>query len=118
MTKKIINLTLPALVAAIEDILETYPDHPYQQAFSIPDLRQELLAHVLSQVFSCYVLIEEEQASSLGLKSSPFSSQERFDLEALIHQAIESIIHQREEEVSRQIPEGIDSRLEPSHWFG
>ncbi|CDN14702.1 hypothetical protein RintRC_4245 [Richelia intracellularis] len=70
----------------MEDILETYPDHPYQQAFSIPDLRQELIAHVLTKVSSCYVVVEGEEVPSFGLKSLPFSPQERFYLETLIHQ--------------------------------
>lgn len=30
MTKRIINLTLSALVEEIEDVLETYPYHPYR----------------------------------------------------------------------------------------
>ncbi|MDJ0795700.1 MAG: hypothetical protein QNJ51_02495 [Calothrix sp. MO_167.B12] len=118
MTKIIINLTLPAVVTVIEDILETYPDHPYQQAFSIPNLRQELIAHILSRVSSRYVVVEEEQIPCFGIKSLPFSPQEKFCLEALIQEEIESIIRQKEEEVSQQIPEEVDPRLEPSHWFG
>jgi hypothetical protein len=119
MTKTIFNLTLPAVMTAIEDVLEAYPHHPYQQAFSIPDLRQELIAHVLSRVSSCYIVVEEgQQPSSINLKSLPGVLKEKSCIEALIHEGIEQVFHKREHEVIHQIPEEVDSGLAPSHWFG
>jgi hypothetical protein len=118
MTKTIFNLTLPTVASIIEDILETYPNHPYQQAFSIPDLRQELIAHVLSRVSNCYVVVEEGEQQSINFQSLACSLKDRSCIEDLIHQGIEKIMYQREREVSLQIPETEDPGLAPSHWFG
>lgn len=118
MTKTIVNLTLPAVVTVIEDVLETYPDHPYQQAFSIPDLRQELIARVLSQVSGCYVVLEDYEQATLSLQSLPFSPEKRECIEALIREGIEKIFQKREMSVSHQIPEDEDPGFAPSHWFG
>lgn len=37
MTKELINRSLPVVVSEIEQVLERYPEHPYQQAFANPD---------------------------------------------------------------------------------
>jgi hypothetical protein len=116
MTKTIVNLTLPGVARAIEDILETYSNHPYQEAFSIPDFRQELIAHVLSKMSSCYIVVEEGTSTSIKLNSLPGSLKEDSCIEGLIHQGIEKIIHKQE--VSDQISEEIDPGFAPSHWFG
>ncbi|WP_315791377.1 hypothetical protein [Fischerella sp. JS2] len=118
MTKTIFNLTLPVAVSCIEDVLETYPHHPYQQAFSIPDLRQELIAHVLSQVSNCYVVAEEDQQPCLNLGSLMCSLKDKYCIEDLIRQGIENIMYKREKQLSLQIPEEVDPGLAPSHWFG
>jgi hypothetical protein len=118
MTKTIVNLTLPVVAAEIEDVLETYPHHPYQQAFSIPDIRQELIAHVLSRISSCYVVLEDAQKPSIHLNSLPGSLKEKACIRSFIHQGIEKIFHKKEKELSRQIPEEVDAGCSPSHWFG
>ncbi len=118
MSKTIVNLTLPTVVAIIEDILETYPHHPYQQAFSIPEVRQELVAHVLSRISNSYTVIEEEQQSHLSIDSLPCSLESRLCIEATIHEGIEKIMFNQEKDLSHQIPEEVDPGLEPSHWFG
>lgn len=48
MSKTIANLTLPVVVQEIAKVLGIYTDHPYQKAFSIPELRQKLIVYVLS----------------------------------------------------------------------
>ncbi|MDM9380378.1 hypothetical protein QUB80_06635 [Chlorogloeopsis sp. ULAP01] len=118
MTKTIFNLTLPTVASIIEDILETYPHHPYQQAFSIPDLRQELIAHVLSRVSNCYVVVEEGQQSSINFRTLACSLKDRSCIEDFIHQGIEEIMYKQEQKLSLKIPETEDSGLAPSHWFG
>jgi hypothetical protein len=50
MSSELTNLTLPAVIQEIEDVLYEYPEHPYQSAFSIPELRQKLIAHILNHV--------------------------------------------------------------------
>lgn len=54
MSYELINLTLPIVIQEIENVLEGYPKHPYQAAFSMPELRQQLIAHVLSQIPNYY----------------------------------------------------------------
>lgn len=49
MSQALINLTLAGVNQAIEDVLDEYPVHPYQSAFSMPELRQKLIAHILGQ---------------------------------------------------------------------
>ncbi|BAZ70457.1 hypothetical protein NIES4106_52510 [Fischerella sp. NIES-4106] len=118
MSKTIFNLTLPVVVSCIEDVLETYPHHPYQQAFSIPDLRQELIAHVLSQVSNCYVVGEEGQQSYGNFQSLICAIKDKYCIEDLIRQGIDNIMYKREKQLSLQIPGEVDPGLAPSHWFG
>ncbi len=49
MTRTIVNLLELEVSKEIEAVLSTYSNHPYQQAFAIPDIRQELIAYVLSR---------------------------------------------------------------------
>ncbi len=60
MSFELINLTLPLVIQEIEDVLDEYPEHPYQSAFSIHEFRQKLIAHVLSQVPNQYVISGEQ----------------------------------------------------------
>lgn len=59
MSYELINLTLPLVVQEIEHILEEYPEHPYQSAFSIHEFRQKLIAQVLSQVPNQFAIAGE-----------------------------------------------------------
>ncbi|GAB1540553.1 hypothetical protein NUACC21_32220 [Scytonema sp. NUACC21] len=117
MTKTIINLTHSVVIGTIEDVLDTYPHHPYRQVLLIPDLRQELIAYVLSRVSNHYVAIAGEQ--QLSFKSAhQLLSQEILYIEALIHKGIEKIFQKKEEQMSHQIPRAIEPGFAPSNWFG
>ena len=59
MSHELVNLTLPMVLREIGDVLEEYPEHPYQSAFSIHEFRQKLIAHVLSQVPNHYAISGE-----------------------------------------------------------
>lgn len=50
MAHGLINLTSTIVMQEIEDVLNQYPEHPYQAVFSVPELRQKLIDHVY-----CYV---------------------------------------------------------------
>lgn len=56
MAYRLINLTLPFVIEQVQDILDDYPERPYQVAFSIHELRQKLIAHVLSQIPNRYTV--------------------------------------------------------------
>ncbi len=68
MSPELINLTLPVVIAEIENVLEDYPEYPYQVAFSMPELRQRLLAHVLTHTPNRYTVAGEK----LTLKAPKF----------------------------------------------
>ncbi len=118
MSKIIVNLTLPAVVGAIEDVLETYPHHPYQQAFSIPELRQKLIAYLMSRVTNCYVVVDEGQQPSINFKSLPNFRQGTPCIETLIYQGMEKVLQKRAEQVTHQIPKEVELDFAPSNWFG
>lgn len=117
MFKTIMNLTQQAVVAEIENVLDTYPDHPYQQAFAIPEVRQDLIAYVLSRIPCVYSVVTSEQKIREVNYQLP-SSQQKIHLEHLIHQGIFSILQEKSDWVSRHLPDSVQCGVEPSHWFG
>jgi hypothetical protein len=119
MSKTIINLAFSAVSAEAEEVLETYPHHPYQQAFSAPDLRQKLISYVLSRIPSMYVVVEENQEEELCAQSyNCYSEKQRNDIEALIRQGIRQILQDEPDWVAKHIPGEVNSALQPSNWFG
>lgn len=103
MSHELINLTLPVVIAEIENVLDDYPENPYQIAFSLPELRQRLLAHVLTHTPNHYTVAGEK----LTLKDlkflHPSSVQERVRMENLIHGSILHILRENAEWVGCQI---------------
>ena len=63
MSHQSANLTLPAVMQEIEDVLDEYPEHPYQSAFSLPELRQKLIDHIF-KVPNRYEIEGEKELSS------------------------------------------------------
>lgn len=117
MPKTIVNLTLQAVVTEIETVLDSYPYQPYQQAFAIPDLRQELIAYVLSRI-PCTFSAIEEKAMSHGSRFHHHCLEQQLHLESLIHQGICSLLQEKSDWVSNHLPAQAQCGLEPSHWFG
>jgi hypothetical protein len=115
MTKTIVNLTLPVVVDQIETALENYPYHPYQQAFAIPDLRQRLIAYVLSRVSNSYTVLEEKENSTHSINCS---ADRILQIKNLVTQGIQDILQQHWEWSNHHIPVELESGLAPSHWFG
>ncbi|MEH2163605.1 MAG: hypothetical protein V7K38_21845 [Nostoc sp.] len=104
MSHALINLTLPIVLQEIENVLGEYPEHPYQLAFSIHELRQKLIAHILSHAPNRYV-VEEVQKSSSDPKLHNFSPfKERLYLEMVVHGSILHILRENADWVSRHIP--------------
>ncbi|NEP01480.1 MAG: hypothetical protein F6K58_23050 [Symploca sp. SIO2E9] len=92
MSKKIVNLTLPIVSEEIEDVLETYPEYPYQRAFSNTNLRQDLVAYVLSHVPNKYTVIEDVQLVSSNSSLLHCTSEQRMQIERWIHLGICDIL--------------------------
>lgn len=118
MSKTIVNLTIPLVVEEVERVLETYPHHPHQQAFANPDLRQALIAYVLSCHCSQYVAVDEAQEEEYFNSLSMHSLEHSDRLETTIHNGIADILRNHTEDIEHQIPEEIEAADAPSHWFG
>lgn len=118
MSKTIINLDLPFILSAIEEVLETYPHHPYQEAFAHPARRQDLIAYVLDRVMSSYVAVEDEELSVRALSLLTSCLDRTACIESTIHQGIATIMQQQSEQIYRQIPEIVAPNCSPASWFG
>ncbi|MGA7932122.1 MAG: hypothetical protein WCA35_00945 [Kovacikia sp.] len=116
MSKAILNLTVPTVVAEVEQILETYPHHPHQQLFANPDVRQELIAFVLTHIHNVYGTIDEAEHIEGDLEEvNP--AETWIQSEAFIHQGIHDILQRHQASAEHQIPEE-EGYLTASHWFG
>ena len=99
MTTDLIKLTLPVVLQEIEDVLDGYPEHPYQSAFSMPELKQKLIDHVHS-----YVLPPHDFEESQGIFSSNPRAiqssflQERLRLGMLIRGSMLHLLRQEDAE--------------------
>lgn len=115
MSKQIINLTSNLVTKEIENVLDTYPHHPYQQAFAIPDIRQKLTAYVLSRTRNLYTVVEDTQemprSGSLGN-----SLEQRLYIEPLIRHGIQQILDDNSAWIGHHIP--AEASPAPSRWFG
>ena len=116
--KTVVNLTEQSVIGEIESVLDTYSYHPYQQAFAIPDLRQELIAYVLSRIPCFYSAVEREQLCTLDYKFPRDCLEQRIRLEHLIHEGIYSIMQEKSDWISRHLCQAVQPGSEPSHWFG
>jgi len=94
MSHELINLTLPAVIQEIENALNEYPVHPYQSAFSIHELRQKLIAHILSQIPNPYVVEGVQEALKKPKALYPFSLKERLYMVTVIHGSILYILRE------------------------
>lgn len=119
MSKNLVNLTIPIVVQELEDILETYPHHPYQEAFAHPDFRQILIAYILNRIPSHYITVDEAEKQELVNSDSLRAFLEQtLHIETVIHQGIEKILCDQAHELNRHIPEVVDPTRVASHWFG
>lgn len=116
--KTVLNLTQQSIIAEIESVLDTYPYYPYQQAFAIPELRQDLINYVFSRIPCMYSAIEPKQACCLNYKLPRSPLEYQIHLETLIHQGIYSIMQEKSDGISRHLCETVQPGCEPSHWFG
>ncbi len=115
--KTVVKLTSQSVAGEIEKVLDTYAYNPYQQAFAIPDLRQELLDYVVSRIPS----IDSDYAAEKGsikYKCPRNPLEVELHLQNLINQGIHSIVQKKSNWISRCLSNTIEPSCEPSHWFG
>lgn len=92
MSKKLVNLTFQAVSEEMENILGTYPESPYRQAFASCELRQELIAYVLSRIPNIHAVIDEGELPVVNQYLIGGSSLQQLHLESLIHIAINAVM--------------------------
>ncbi|MEM6446937.1 MAG: hypothetical protein AAF704_10295 [Cyanobacteria bacterium P01_D01_bin.123] len=121
MPHSLSNLALQLVQSTLNRVLETYPRHPYQNAFSIPDLRQRLLAYVLNHIPSCYVSVD-----GLTTRNQPekvyaeFADEHAETVELFTRIGIDEILAIHGDWVCDRIPNSTECHAIdlPSHWFG
>jgi ABC-type antimicrobial peptide transport system ATPase subunit len=111
---KMVNLNEQLIISEVEAVLDNYPHHPYQQAFAIPELRQELVAYVLNRLPGAGMYVTELPSRSWQRSCTA----RRLEIEKLLHQGIQEILQQRSDWISHHIPQVVEAGREPSHWFG
>ncbi len=112
MQKNLVNITLAVVTEEVEIILESYPKHPYQQAFSPSGLRQDLIAYVLSRVPNRYTAIDPSESVSNQTVQVRCSSEQLLHIENLIHTGIREVLHSYQK-IDYRLPEEVkfDSRV-------
>lgn len=118
MLRTVVNLTQQQLIGEIESALDTYPYHPYQQAFAIPDLRQELVSYVLNRIPCDYGITNEHKVPLLNYKFHRGCLEEQLQIQSLIQQGIYSILEENSDWAISHLPKTVQCSFEPSHWFG
>lgn len=119
MSKTLVNVTIPLVVQELEDILLTYPHHPYQEVFANPDYRQILIAYILNRIPNHYITVDDAETETLTNSDDLRGSLEyTLHIETIIHQGIEKVLCEQAQEINRHIPEIVDPTRVASHWFG
>ncbi|MDX2242905.1 MAG: hypothetical protein NW224_19675 [Leptolyngbyaceae cyanobacterium bins.302] len=116
MPKSIVNLTALVVVAEIEQIVETHYHYPYQNIFANSDLRQELMAYILTRVRNVHITVEAGEESRLQPETIPYLTEVKLQIEDYIHQGIRHILHKYGSLVSHGI-EGNCGNLTTPRWF-
>jgi hypothetical protein len=121
----VVKLTEQSVICEINSVLDTYPYHPYQQAFAIPDLRQELISFVIhrlpgfhSQINDSLLINDDDKFNSFHHKLPRHSLEQKLHLQKLIHQGISSIIRDKSDWISNYLCATIEPNCQTSHWFG
>lgn len=100
MPYQLINLTLPTVLQEIDDVLDEYPEHPYQSTFLIDEFRQKLIAYVFSYVPNHYT-IAGEPLPARSPSSRNFSAlAERLHLGMVIRGGILHILRENADRLS------------------
>ncbi|MBI4783085.1 MAG: hypothetical protein HY785_17450 [Oscillatoriophycideae cyanobacterium NC_groundwater_1537_Pr4_S-0.65um_50_18] len=88
----------------IEDVLDDYPVHPYHAAFSMPELRQKLIAHIISQIFPRHgsETVQESSDFAQVWQCSRLQAQLRMDM--LVRGSILHMLRENATWLSQQLP--------------
>lgn len=118
MEKTIDDLMLSRINETLDQVLETYPDYPYQKTLNDWEFRRNLITRVLSQLSNWHPSEEHPGEASSDSDRLQLSPEDKIHIQNLLRQEIAYIIQQKSECVSRTATEEVDSCSMPSHWFG
>ncbi len=118
MKETVANLAIPVVEQEVAKVLETYPDHPHQKAFANPELRQQLIAYVLTQIDCKFTAAPAGQPPQATYEALFPSTEEQSHLENSIHQGIEHLVQEKGDWIDQHIPSPQGSQDTVSHWFG
>jgi hypothetical protein len=104
MSLELINLTLPVVLQEIEHILDEYPEYPYQAAFSIPELRQKLIAHILTHVPNRYMVEGDQELPRTSKFHRPLPTLEKLQVELVVRASILHILRENADWLSLHLP--------------
>ncbi len=97
----------------IENVLNDYPEYPYQVAFSMEELRSELVTHVLSHIPNCCSVNGQAPKPTTYAKLSCRSTPEQVRLDILIRGSILHLLRENADWVSRKIQQLDNSVATP-----
>ncbi|MBD3883688.1 hypothetical protein IFO70_18135 [Phormidium tenue FACHB-886] len=92
MPKSIANLTMLVVCAEIEQITDTHYHYPYPYIFAHSDLRQELIAYVLTRVRNVHITVEQEKEADINAETTPCPTEIKLQIEDLIHQGVHYVL--------------------------
>ena len=102
MSHGLVAQTLSTIIQEIETVLEEYPENPYQRAFSLPELHQKLIDHVLNNVPS-YNIVDGAHKPPNNPQARHFSFlQRRLRTEMIIRGSILHILRENADWLSHQ----------------
>jgi len=98
----------------IENVLNDYPEYPYQVAFSIDELRSKLVTHVLNHISNCCSVNGQAPKLTTEAKLSCRSTSERVRLDVLIRGSILHLLRENADWISCKIQQ-LDNSV-ATHW--
>ena len=119
MNKEIINLTKALVDRTVDELLKDYPVYPHQEVFTDEANRQTLIAQVLNQSRSRYVVLQNsEKAIGQKVDNLVHPTEEIVRIENLVHAKIKQIVADKSSASQKSGSSYHSSENEPSNWFG
>jgi hypothetical protein len=101
MSYGLANPASPIVIKEIEKVLDEYSEYPYHAAFLIPELRQQLITHILRTVPNHYTAKGSQNPFQVRY-SSPL--QERMRLNMVIRGSILHVLRENANWLSHHLP--------------
>ena len=91
------------VIQEIDKVLADYPEHPYQAAFSIEELRQKLVTHVLKHIPAECKVTEIEQKQQKKPNSLFLTKEQRLRIDVLIRGSILHLLRENADWIGHRI---------------